>query len=190
MKKITLKLMAVAIVAIAVFWACKSREEAEIASYLPQDVLPSCTLTNAEFDAWFADGKATENGFVAAANSLTFPLTKNCDFYQWSEQMFLWITSPAGKKFGDGRFVMESPSFYTVSPEDSLGKRTFIRHEKGKLLSAFPGVEKSFGVDSEQGQATGDALMSKDGAIVYYISMVNDVYAQWLTAVKNNQMSG
>ena len=35
-------------------------------------------------------------------------------------------------------------------------------------------------------QATGDALMAQDGSLVYYITFVNDVYAYYLTAVKDH----
>ncbi|MEO8517269.1 MAG: hypothetical protein ABI426_11005 [Flavobacterium sp.] len=37
----------------------------------------------------------------------------------------------------------------------------------------------------DQGQATGDVLMTKSGSLVYFNSMVNDVYAVFLTMVKN-----
>ncbi len=38
---------------------------------------------------------------------------------------------------------------------------------------------------SDQGQATGDVLMAKNGSLIYYNSMVNDVFAVFLTMVKN-----
>ncbi len=188
MKKIIFKAVAVIAVALGLIWACKSKST-EDADYLPQDVLRSCFVGQDEFNSWFVSGKATENGVVKPVNSVTFGHKDNCDFYKWSEQMFLWMTSPADD-FGVGKRVFESPVFYTVSPEDSLGKRTFIQHKKGLLLSAMPGLEKSIGIDSEEGQATGDALMAKDGSMVYYITMVNDVYAQFLTAVKNGHIKG
>jgi len=188
MKSIILKFTALMLLALAVFWACKSKEEAS--AYLPIDVQPSCVVTSSKFDSWFVSGKATENGAVNPVNSVTFTHKDNCEFYQWSEQMFLWLTSKGDGSYGDGKRVFESPVFYTVSPEDAIGKRILIAHKKGLLLSAVPSLEKSVGLDSEQGQATGDALMSKNGSIVYYITMVNDVYAQFLTAVKSGKMSG
>ncbi|WP_146171776.1 hypothetical protein [Flavobacterium magnum] len=190
MRTIILRTSIAALIALGLVWSCKSGNSADTdADYLPQDVLQSCTLTPEQFATWFDKGKVSENGFVNAANSLTFGFKSNCDFYKWSEQMFLWMTSPADD-FGIGKRVIESPVFYTVSPEDSLGHRTFIQHRKGLLLSAVTGLEKSIGIDSEEGQATGDALMAKDGSMVYYITMVNDVYAQFLTAVKDGKMSG
>ncbi len=251
-------------------------------SYLPQDEKESCTLSKTDFNKWFSNDSASENGAVKAANSVTFIHNNNCDFYKWSEQMFLWITSPAPT----GNTTMESPTFYTVTPSDN-GVRTLIPHKIGEPLRAvshisqlstaanpfiydkkgrrfrvekhdeiskqkltvlnetgkevevknigtdetgvhifidksgkaikqvkpllkavkkigvvreFKSNGKSFFLDAngevvetEQGQATGDALIAtKNGSLLYYITMVNDVYAQFLTASKSTpkQMSG
>jgi hypothetical protein len=244
---------------------------------LPQDAMPSCTLTQAQFNAWFASGQATENGAVMPANSVAFQANNNCDFYQWSHQMFLWITSGSAA----GTTVMESPVFYTVSPEiDSAGKsfRQLIPHKAGTKLRAGSNI-RQFGpnqlplvatpsgqrvevlaqksgtqvkdhkgallqvqsftknadgthtlldaagkpivgakavipqgmskivqelnhggktilldasgaiVESEEGQATGDALLSQDSALVYYITMVNDVYAFYLQGANTGQLN-
>ncbi len=45
-------------------------------------------------------------------------------------------------------------------------------------------------VDSESGQATADALMAQNDSLVFYITMVNDVYAFYLSGVKNQLISG
>lgn len=45
-------------------------------------------------------------------------------------------------------------------------------------------------IDVELGQATDDVLMAQTGSLVYYLTLVNDVYAYFLTASKNNVMSG
>jgi hypothetical protein len=187
MKKMITRFSGVALVAMSIFLACKSQEEAEALSYLPTNVLPSCVVTPTEFNSWFESGTATENGAVKAANSVTFGHADNCDFYQWSEQMFLWITSPSSGVYGQSNTVFESPVFFTVSSEYGNNERRLIPHSPGVLLSAMPNLEKSNGVDSEEGQATGDALMSKDGALVYYITMVNDVYAQFLAMNEANK---
>src|ERR1700748_2395038 len=83
---------------------------------LPQDVLQSCTVTPAMFDGWFASGKSQPNGLVLPANSVAFPHNNNCDFYQWSENMFLWLTSPNAGQYGGSKTVLESPVFYDVLP--------------------------------------------------------------------------
>jgi hypothetical protein len=82
------------------------------------------------------------NGFVNPADSLHFPLhtiqqgPSNCDFYAWSAQMFLWLTSPAPSSYGQGSHVFNSPVFYDVSaPNATTGRRTLIRISPGKRRS-------------------------------------------------------
>ena len=199
MKKAVLQFSVILLLGINIWISCKPKDETKedtpvaemaiVTSSLPQDVLPSCVVTDTEFDSWFATGTPTENGAVNPANSVTFGHKDNCDFYKWSQQMFLWITSTEGST---GKTVFESPKFYTVSPEfgPKGEQRKLIPHTPGTMLSAMPTLEKSVGVDSEEGQATGDALMSKDSALVYYITMVNDVYAEFLAAVNAGKMEG
>lgn len=165
---------------------------------LPADVSVSCTVSPADFDKWFLSGKATENGVVSPANSVTFPHENNCSFYLWSQQMFLWLTSPLP---GQGITVMESPLFYSVSPANN-GKRVLIPHTAGKNLKVSATLIQSGPnrklllldaagnvVDSEEGQATGDALMAQNGSLVYYISMVNDVYAFYLNGTRDRKLN-
>ncbi|BAV06614.1 hypothetical protein SAMN05421788_107275 [Filimonas lacunae] len=282
MKK-QLKIAAGVTLLLAGVWACGSNEnhsQALTASYkpsstpLPSDVFAYCTVSPNEFDGWFESGKASVGGKVKHANSVTFPSSNNCDFYKWSEQMFLWLTSPAG----NGKLVMETPLFYDVSSEENK-ERHFIPHVPGQPLQLSSGVNKTgpnglpvmrstsgqlfeiedfqqqpngkklvtaangaaaqvaqvreapngkfefldaggkviqhpkaiihagFNkqqivtrftagnktiyldaagnlVDSESGQATGDALLSRNGALVYYLTIVNDVYANYLTFAK------
>ena len=249
--------------------------------HLPQDVLPTCTISPDSFNAWFAGRKATENGAVTPANSVTFQHNDNCDFYQWAERMFLWMTSPASGTYGSGGTVLESSLFYTVIV-DSAGGRHLMPHLPGQPLSAVGSIQKngpnrlpvfrdktgrlfevqfhkpgekvmvknSAGqiielgaiqkstsgptllmdkggkaiakpafvtnfvnpdrvlhafstatgtvffdnngneVDTGLGQATNQALMTTSGSLVYYITMVNDMYAYFLTGVKNKKLSG
>ncbi len=61
----------------------------------------------------------------------------DCEFFQWSEQTFLWLTSPSGlENTNNGNIaerIFESPAFYDVSPPDADGNRKFIPHETGKI---------------------------------------------------------
>ncbi|HMV66728.1 MAG TPA: hypothetical protein PKA64_07750 [Myxococcota bacterium] len=100
---------------------------------IPTDVGKGCTLSPATFDAWFESGAASLNGAVKPANGLTFPNTSNCSFYEWSEQMFLWLTSPAPARYGGDGLVLTSPAFYDVSLPDASGVRHFVPHEAGLL---------------------------------------------------------
>ena len=175
---------------IIILWSCKEKAEAE--EYIATNVettSSNCNLSSTEFNTWFTAGVASENGSVDAANSVDFKHENNCDFYKWSERMFLWITSNSG----DGT-VMESPVFYTISPVKSTSAgdvREFIPHTEGVPLRAFSNVDKTDDIETEQGQAgSDDVLMDRYGNLVYYISFGNDVYAQFLTAVKNDKMGG
>lgn len=235
-------------------------------SHLPQNVYPICTISIDSFNAWFLSGKATDNGAVSPANSVEFPHRDNCDFYQWAERMFLWVTSPASAEYGFQGRVLESPLFYTVTTDSVGGGLKLIQNGPGQIISAVsalrktgpnrlpifsdkngrlfevqfhkPGekvliknqagqvvelgpVQKAAGnftfvtnlthpervlhvfntptgtvvfdnnghqVDTELDQATGDALMAQNGSLVYYVTMVNDMYAYFRTAVKKNKM--
>src|SRR4051794_35816652 len=77
---------------------------------VPSDANNSCgnQLTAAEFNSWFESGAVSLNGAVKPADSVTFPDIPNCSFYKWSEQMFLWLTSPAPPRYGSGGLVMNS----------------------------------------------------------------------------------
>ncbi|PWV51964.1 hypothetical protein [Chitinophaga sp. S165] len=252
---------------------------AENATYsriqLPQDVMASCTVTKDTFNTWFKSGTAAENGLVSPANSVTFGHQNNCDFYQWSERMFLWVTSPSSAEYA-GSSVMASPVFYTVvaSPAGGLqlekhtpeiipvatssvekngpnrlpvfrdkkgrlfevmvhkaGEKVLIKNKAGKLIE-LGNVEKAYNapallkdkagnkieqplivtrllhaenvlhvfptstgkvildingneVDGEVNQATNNALIAQNNSMVYYITMVNDMYAYYLTAIND-----
>lgn len=44
-------------------------------------------------------------------------------------------------------------------------------------------------VEAEQGQADGAVVMAQNGSLVYYVAMVNDVYAYFLTGAKNGAIT-
>lgn len=156
---------------------------------LPVDVKPTCIVDTLNFKNWFVSRTITKNGTVDPANSVAFTHKNNCEFYRWSEQMFLWLTSPFGVDEFGSITVMESPEFYTVSPKVN-GARTLIPHGPGQMLTALANVQKTDSrIDSEEGQATDDVLMTQKGSLVYYISMVNDVYAQFLTGARNGELT-
>ncbi len=105
---------------------------------MPTDAGSSCltSLTPVEFNSWFESGAVSLNGTVKPANSVLFPDIPNCSFYKWSEQMFLWLTSPAPPRYGGGGLVMNTPVFYDVSLPDASGQRHFVPHTPG-LVRAF-----------------------------------------------------
>lgn len=102
----------------------------------PPDAGSAClnSLTPAEFNSWFDAGVVTLNGAVKPADSLNFPNVPNCSFYKWSEQMFLWLTSPAPPRYGDtGDLIMNTSAFYDVTPPDDNGVRHFQQHSATQL---------------------------------------------------------
>jgi hypothetical protein len=249
-----------------------------VAQTLPADAKQTCTVTPAQFNGWFASGSVSLNGIVNPANSVTFNPSSNCAFYQWSHQMFLWLTSPSPSRYGPGAHVFDSPVFYDISIETN-NQRHLIPHipnfvhnlalrtaqpgphglpvifdKKGKMFEFMPAevapsgrplvlnkagqkVEASKAavangklvlsdqagkpiaqprailrpelvkaavlqklvinnrpifldvngivIDVETGQAGGSpVLMAQNGSLVYYVSMVNDVWAYLLTGTK------
>jgi hypothetical protein len=281
-------LIATAGVMIVVFAACPPPTPPLNPQSLPADANDACPLSPATFAGWFAPGPVKLDGVVNPANSLAFSNIPNCSFYQWSEQMFLWLTSPAPATYGGGGGrIFDSPAFFDVSPPAADGSRTFLPHtpglirvfnlraaqlgphrlpvimdrtgrmleieppksgapplvrdvsgqlveiaharlEKGRLtlldktgkmiqpqLSA-PGkptdqahvsnaitaqefiidripifLDPSLAVvDVEQGQAGGGGVLeAQNGSLVYYATMVNDVYAYFATGVKDGAIA-
>src|SRR5690242_14410590 len=99
------------------------------AQAIPTDAQPTCTISQTAFNAFFEGGNVVLNGVVNPANSVDFSNVPNCPFYQWSEQMFLWLTSPSPSRYGGSGRIFDSPVFYDVSPPDqTTGERTFIPH--------------------------------------------------------------
>jgi hypothetical protein len=107
------------------------------AQSLPTDVNTTCVVTPTQFAGWFVNGTVTLNGVVNPTNSVTFIANSNCSFYQWSDQMFLWLTSPAPVQYGSGGRIFDSLTFYDVSPLNASGQRTFIPHVVG-IIRPFP----------------------------------------------------
>ena len=185
MKKLPFKILASLMIFVLIMASCKLDY-----TKLPTDVATadksghSYVVTSQEFNGWFSSGKVSKDGLVSPANSINFPTNNtNNDFNKWSQQMFLWITSPK-----DNTIVLETPEFYTVSPSYSNEtKRNLISHPTTKSKTAS-GVGKS---DTEEDQATSNVLLAsigngEDNSLVYYITYVNDMYAQFLQAGKSD----
>jgi hypothetical protein len=103
------------------------------AQTIPNDAQGGCPVPPATFATWFETGVPAQNGVVKPADSVNFPGNPNCDFYFWSKQMFLWLTSPAPTRYGGGTRIFNSPTFFDVSPPDANGVRTFSQHEPGLI---------------------------------------------------------
>ena len=268
---------------------------ADAQTTLPPNVRTTCTVSQVEFNSWFETGGVAIDGGVFPADSVAFaqdPLNPFCSFYKWSQQMFLWLTSPVPSRYGAGSHVFDSPVFYAVSPPDSNNQRTLIPHAPGGifsfntnlsqrgssgqevvfdstgkihnvvrpavgpsgkllvrnktgqsveveriqvapdgkpalldktgtainiqaapsgapllrdrsgaainlqaatvLINGIPHLITTSGgvIETEQGQAGGNALMAQNGSLVYYLLQVNDVYAYFKTGVTKGSNGG
>jgi hypothetical protein len=115
------------------------------AQTVPADPDVGCSIPASTINGWFKTGTASLNGVVNPANSVSFPNTPNCSFYEWSYHMFLWLTSPAPAIYaGGGARIFESPAFFDVSPPDSTGQRTLTAHQSG-LATKFGPITRQFG---------------------------------------------
>ncbi|AUN33437.1 hypothetical protein [Niveispirillum cyanobacteriorum] len=75
---------------------------------------PMCAVSPSTFQSWLAGTPTAGNpaSFVPP-NSATFTVNSanpDCSFYQWGQQMFLWLMSPNAS----GTLNLYSPSFYNV----------------------------------------------------------------------------
>jgi hypothetical protein len=170
---------------------------------LPPNPAKTCTIAQPDFAKWFANGMVQKDGLVKPADSLDFTPTGLCDFYKWSWQMFLWATSPQ-HTYGGSSVVFNSPVFYDVSPPGAPPncQRTLVQNT-GLVVKTFgvfraqvnkTGVGIRLGPDgtiihTEEGQATGDVLMSQNNSLVYYGIHINDVYAYFLTGNKTGGLN-
>lgn len=129
------------------------------AQTLPADAKPTCVVTAPVFDNWFESGHVSLNGIVKPANSVTFPDVPNCSFYQWSEQMFMWLTSPASISSAEKERIFNSPEFFSVSLPDQNRQRTFIEHK--------PGLINDFSLRAAQEGPSGfPVILSKSGRLL------------------------
>lgn len=148
---------------------------------LPTDVQQTCPVSGGEFASWFVGGKPTDNGLVWPADSVNFDDATVCNFYKWSAQMFLWITSPQG-----AGTVLTSPSFFTISPEVA-GKREFIPNDPSKPLRFAVRVNKQQDIGEVAQAGSAGVLLSqfpgKPNSLVYYGIHSNDVYAYFRTGI-------
>lgn len=132
------------------------------AQTLPVDPLVTPdSLTQAEFNQWFQTGSPGLNGAVTPANSVTFPDTPNASFYKWSEQMFLWLTSPAPSVYGGGDRIFNSSAFYDVSTPDANGQRT--------LIPLTPGHLRVFGLRVAKPNANGLPTVTDKAGLIHEV---------------------
>lgn len=123
------------------------------AQTIPSDPTPSCTVSSSTFSSWFASGTPTVNGVVNPANSIAFQPSSNCAFFQWSEQMFMWLTSPAPSSYGGTGPIFQSNAFYQVVPVpgSTTGQLQFLQNPSMQPMQ--------FGLRAAKVDANGLAVM-------------------------------
>jgi hypothetical protein len=131
---------------------------AAMAQTVPTDAAGGCPIAPATVASFFESGSVTLNGVAKPADS-TKVLAPNCGFFQWTEQMFLWLTSPAPASYGGNSLIMFSPKFFTVSPPDASGSRTFIPNSPGLPIRMLLRT-------TELGPRGLPALLSRSGQVI------------------------
>lgn len=122
---------------------------------------PAADTCEVDISQWFRTLPIRADAPVLPADSLHFSDDTNNDFYRWSWQMFLWLTTPTGK---DGGLVLNSAPFFDF--DLSNGALT-------SDASLITGINKTGSVD----EATGNAFIWGEDNLVYYGIHTNDVYA-------------
>lgn len=147
---------------------------------IPSDVQDTCSVPDKTFNSWFDSGSTTLNGSVKPADSRAFPTVHTiCDFYQWGEQMFLWLVSPEG----DG-LVLNGGSIFSVSPADAQGNRNLVVNPGSTGVKTAVRSQKTDYVGEIKQAGGGGVLMSQGKSLIYYGLHVNAVYAYFLTGQK------
>ncbi len=127
------------------------------AQIVPTDASGECGVESSVVAAMFVNGKADLNAVAKAADS-TLQLEPNCGFFTWTNQMFLWLTSPAPASYGGTGRIMFSPKFFTVTPEGPDGRRTFLPNNPSALQMLLR--------KTELGPNGFPALLAKSGHVV------------------------
>jgi len=94
------------------------------AQVLPPNPDPACVVPPSQFNGWFVSGPPFLNVPVNPADSTQLDTSNNCNFYKWSEQMFLWLTSPASGIYQGGH-VFDTQVFYQVNNNNLVAQNTF-----------------------------------------------------------------
>jgi hypothetical protein len=175
-RNLSFVLALLALTSAAISWSPSAR-----AQMPPGDAKPTCAVTPAEFDGWFATGHRAAGGKVNPPDSAGFGgkgRPPDCDFHKWSERMFLWLTSPAD---GRGR-VFESSELYAVSAPAGDHSRTLTQNADILVRGSKP-------IEAPGEASNRDVLMARNNSLVHYLIQVNDVYAYFLTGMKTGKIT-
>jgi hypothetical protein len=99
---------------------------------------PLCAVSPSTFSSWQNSGGSSSTLNFLPPDSAAFQVTQgDCSFYQWSSQMFLWLTSTDSS----GNMVMFSKSFYNAVENTTTGNFSFVPNT-GAVTKSANGVVK------------------------------------------------
>ena len=81
------------------------------------------------------------------------------------------------------RSLAEAPNLLRTPPGEPIRVQKFELNNIPIFLDPFGNI-----IDVEQGQADGTVLQAQNGSLIYYATIVNDVYAYFLTGVKDGKI--
>jgi hypothetical protein len=89
-----------------------------------------------------------------------------------------------GKPIGNPKSAFDAGTLPRAKGKQAADSDNFVQKFTVGKNSYFVG-RRGMVIDTEVNQAGNGVLMSQNGSLVYYASMVNDVYAYFLTGAKN-----
>lgn len=162
---------------------------------IPADADQTCVVSNTDLKQWFAKRKISKGGLVKPADSLNSVFSesesKDCDFYKWGAQMFLWLSSPV-----ESTYVFDGPSFFDVVQKTESDKDKFPFKLKKNSLNK---INNNYSIRTlkqddpfgSTGQAGGKGvLLSQQASLTYYGINVNDVFASYRTGQAQGKFKG
>ena len=156
--------------AVAVATALMSQSDVSHAdAFVPADVKQTCPIDSSMLKSWSSNGQLSANTVFNAADSVNFDDSTACNFYRWSWQMFLWLTSqPSG-----GDFVFDGDMFFDVNA--STGE-VFENNDSAQLrANKYDSTEQAGGPRGVLFSAP-TGYSSKYGSLVYFSVDINDVF--------------
>ncbi|NMH66594.1 hypothetical protein [Shewanella salipaludis] len=135
--------------------------------FIPANVTHSCYIAKSELETWSGGKALRPDSVFTPADSVTFDDATVCNFYKWSWQMFLWLTS-ADSRYGAAEdLVFDGQLFFDV---DANSGKIFAQDSDVGLLRGGKSVS------TEQAGSPSGVLLAQDGSLVYYTVHINNVY--------------
>lgn len=146
------------------------------AQVLPVNPPPNmtCVVPPAEFSSWFTTHPGL-NQPVEPADSVALNTSNNCSFYKWSEQMFLWLTSPATGPYQGSR-VFDSQIFYQLN-----GSKLVAQNPLGPLNLALRAAQ--VGPDGLP------VILDAQGHLREFVTAPSNAGITTLTATSGNRLA-